>query len=323
MIITDANGCVFVDSTNVNITDQRVVTLNPSAVLTFPSCFGLSDGGGGVTVTESNFSGADYTFTWLPAPVCTPFETNLSSLYACLSAGSYFVTAMDPVDGCMDTVTLTIGQPSELVLSPNGLQNPGCSQANSGSINVIAQGGSGGPNYTYTWDIPATGPNQSGLSVGDYSVTVTDVNGCQDSLDFTLTPPAPPALSIVLTPVKCGDDGALTANAPTAVLYNWEEVPSNGTIGDTIDITNLAGGTYAVTITDAVGCTAVDTVTLQDVTRMSFADTSFVQPLCFGDDDGILGVTVQDGQQPYVQYNWNPTNLNSPTILGLPRSFTT
>lgn len=312
--ITDANGCTFTD--DVDITDQRAVAVN-QGVIQGVSCFGLSDGGGTITVSESSPSGHMYNFTWTPGGF-TQVNTSLSSAYSGLPAGSYFVTAIDPVDGCQDTLTMVVTEPALLVLDTLGIQGPGCGAQNGGSINVVAIGGSGGPNYTYTWDIPATGPSQMNLAVGTYNVTVTDIRGCQDSLIFILPAPPPVGLTITAIPEKCGNDGVLIAVAPTATLYNWTAVPSSGTLSSIDSLTGLDGGTYAVTVTEPSGCTAEATITIQDVIPLSFADTSYVEPLCFGDNNGILGVLVQDGKPPYTNYDWSPgPQVNGPTIFSI------
>ncbi len=314
--ITDANGCTRRDS--ITVVDQRVVTLNPGMTSSV-TCFGLSTGTAVVSVSESAPSGQAYTFTWSPAPACMPAGTNLSSGYACLAAGNYFVTAIDPINGCKDTLTVQITQPARLVLDTLGFQGPNCVPPNSGGISVVAQGGTGGPGYTFNWSNGATGASQNSLAAGTYNVTVTDMKGCKDSLVFVLPSPMGPNITIVSNPVKCGGDGSLTVNPPNATSYKWTAVPSTGTIGVTNQIINLQGGTYAVTVTDQAGCTTVDTVALAGVIPMSFADTSIVEPLCFGFKDGILGVLVQDGKPPYVNYKWNPTQPapSGPTIFSI------
>jgi gliding motility-associated-like protein len=311
--VTDANGCT--DTNTVTVNDLRSITLNQGILLN-ANCFGDSTGGINVSVTEIPFSSTPFTFTWSPtSPTFIQINNNQSSAYGNLPAGNYFVTAMDAV-GCSDTMTITVGQPQELTLSQLGLQNPGCGQVNSGSISVVSQGGNGGPNYMYNWSNGGTGAQQGGLAAGDYTVTVTDTKGCKDSLMFTLNMPTAPPFTADSMPVRCGSDGSLTITS-NAVNFQWASIPGGPIAGNNNSITGLDGGTYAVTITDAQSCTAIDTFTLSSVTPLSFADTSFVQPLCFGDNDGIIGITVQDGQAPYVNYQWNPTQLNSPTIFGL------
>ena len=312
--ITDANGCTRKDE--VTIEDLRAITLTEDIVQNV-ACFGQNNGSASVLLEESVQSGNIFQFNWSPSGF-TQSNTSLSSTYSGLPAGIYSVTASDPA-GCKAAVTVEIFQPADLVLSTIGLQNPGCGQANSGSINVVALGGTGGPFYNYSWNIPsATGPNQNGLGVGNYSVTVTDARGCTDTLSFVLTPPSAPSITVDSVSVRCGGDGSITASIPNAQTFNWTTVPAAGSIGNSTQITNLSGGMYAVTILDASGCVAKDTFTLKVVTPLSFADTSYVQPRCYGDDDGILGVSVQDGQKPYVQYTWNPTQTPSgPTVFNL------
>ncbi|MFM8489515.1 MAG: hypothetical protein ACKOCH_24540, partial [Bacteroidota bacterium] len=82
-------------------------------------------------------------------------------------------------------------------------------------------------------------------------------------------------------------------------------------------VTGLGGGIYAVTVSDIFGCVATSTAQLNNVIPLSFADTSIVQPTCFGGSNGVLGVVVQNGQAPYVNYSWSHAQTNSPTIFSL------
>ncbi|MEZ4928078.1 MAG: gliding motility-associated C-terminal domain-containing protein [Saprospiraceae bacterium] len=312
--LTDANGCTAVDS--VAVTDNRVVDLTEGQIQNV-SCFGLSDGVASVTVTESIISGHSYQFTWNPA-IGSLVNTNLSSVNSGLPADTFFVTAVDQIDGCMDTISVVVTQPALLVLDTLDVQGPGCGAPNSGTINMFAQGGTGGPNYSYLWSDGTTGCCRGGLPVGMYAVTVTDANGCQDSSMIELFPPVPPPVNITVTPEKCGDDGVLIVVSPGAVTFNWEAVPSTGQLSATDTLSNLSGGTYAVTVTDGLGCTGVGNITLLDVVPLNIIDTSFVEPLCYGDDNGIVGIVVQDGQPPYVNYEWTPgPSVNGPTLFGL------
>lgn len=311
--LTDMNGCTAVDS--VVLTDARIVNLTENIVSSV-TCHGLSDGGAAVSVSGVNPPGNSYTFTWVPATGTINSNPTISALTNA-PAGDYFVTAQDGF-GCKDTLTVTILEPAELKIDTIGVQGPGCGQQNSGTINVTAQGGTGGPNYTYNWDIPAMGPLQNGLGVGTYTCTVTDQNGCKDSISVTLNPPTPPALSVTSTPVKCGSDGSLIAVAPTAVSYAWTSLPAGTPAGSNDTISNLMGGTYAVMVTDGHSCVNFDTVTLASVTPLSFQDTTFVEPHCYGTTDGTIGIVVQDGQAPYTNYTWNPAQpVNGPTIFSI------
>jgi hypothetical protein len=121
--------------------------------------------------------------------------------------------------------TVTVFQPAELNIITLGQVNPICGQPNSGSISVVALGGNGGPNYNYQWSVPGNGQSQSGLSAGTYSVTVTDVKGCSDSMTFHPdSSDILPTSAYPVTPVRCGNDGSLTANVANAASYTWVAV---------------------------------------------------------------------------------------------------
>ncbi|MDO8365672.1 MAG: gliding motility-associated C-terminal domain-containing protein [Saprospiraceae bacterium] len=319
LTITDANGCTFVES-NLVLDDARSLTIAQNTVQNV-LCNGDSNGSIAITVIESVFSGNNYTFTWT-APGFTQVDNSPSSSYSNLPAGIYTVNAVDNL-GCQISDTITITQPTVLFFGPPNVVNPGCAQPNSGTINVSAFGGAGGPaTYVYNWSNMGVGSSQSGLPFGTYTVTVTDQNGCTISQSFNLPEPMPPAFTISTSNVKCGGDGSLTATSGAGVLFVWTDI--NGNLIDTLTsspatIDSLDGGDYIVQIYDGGGCLAIDTINLAGVIPMSFSDTTFMEPSCFGLNDGRIAIGIQDGQPPYVQYDWaqNVQPPNSPVIFDL------
>jgi len=316
--ITDANGCIFIDS-NLVLNDLRELNVNTNTI-TSVACNGQANGAINITVNESipGPAGNMFTFNWTP-PGFVKGGVSPNATYSGLPAGTYSVTATDGL-GCKISDTFLITQPQVLDLDTFALVLPGCAQVNSGSICVNALGGNGNPNtFVYTWSNPGAPNNkcQSGLPVGTYTVTVTDIRGCKDSLLFVLPTPGAPPYSLVTTPVKCGGDGALTANSPSAVIIVWKD--GNGVVIDsTATISGLDGGDYILTIFDATGCFVIDTFTLNGVIPMSFSNITLQQPKCFGYNDGQIAIGVQDGQPPYVSYQWNPVQTPSgPVIFGL------
>jgi hypothetical protein len=312
--LTDANGCTFIDS-NLVLNDLRELSINTNAIVSV-ACNGQSNGSINVTVAETVPSGNNFTFNWTPSGFMQGGMSPTGS-YSGLPAGTYSVIATDNL-GCKIADTFLINQPQVLNLDTFALVFPGCAQANSGSICVQALGGNGGLNsYVYTWSNPgATNNNcQSGLPVGTYTVTVTDTRGCQDSLLFVLPTPGEPMYTLNTTQVKCGGDGALSVTATSAVIIVWKDI--NGVVIDsTATIDNLDGGDYILTLYDATGCFAIDTFTLNGVIPMSFSNVTLEEPTCFGYNDGKIAIGVQDGQPPYVSYQWNQTQ-SGPVIFGL------
>ena len=137
-----------------------------------------------------------------------------------------------------------------------------------GSVTLTVSGSSG---YSYNWSNGATSMNISGLSAGAYTVTVTDVDDCEEIRAFNVLdnddcdcPTITSTATVV--PETCNDDNTmdgsinitpLGGNSP--YIYNW----SNGSSSQ--DIFSLSAGTYTVTITDDDGCTGVSTYVVGDL----------------------------------------------------------
>ncbi len=150
------------------------------------------------------------------------------------------------------TLAKTVNEPTPLAPSVV-VTNVACFGGSNGAVNLSIAGGS--PGYTYVWSNGATTQDIGGLVEGDYCVTITDSHGCTATICATVTQPTQLSLTAIITPVvNCtgGNNGAidLTVSGGTSpYTYNW----SNG--ATTQDISNLAVGSYTVTVTDANGCT--------------------------------------------------------------------
>ena len=140
--------------------------------------------------------------------------------------------------------------------------NETCDYSNNGTATAVSGGGS--PGYTYLWQPGLQTSNIiTGLSAGTYTLTVTDSKGCTSTANAIISQPAPIVISFISqTNVSCfgGNDGSVTAS------------PSGGTAGytflwmpgstSTAAKTNLVAGTYTVTVTDAAGCTSINSVVI-------------------------------------------------------------
>lgn len=311
--VTDANGCTFTRD-NIFLGAQRSIALN--AVETGVSCFGNADGMLDLAVSASPTDPTDLFSFFLNPPAGTQ---NCSGPYACtvsdLPPGTYNVTAINQ-QGCVVSEELNVGSPTRLVLDTFTLSNPSCALQNNGTITVIAFGGVGSPlTYQYAWSDGGTGPNRTQLVVGQYGVTVTDLNGCRDSLLFDMRLDDPPAITgIDSVSVRCGDDGCLTVNAdPSAILFSWLDIFGNP-IGNAATICGIPGGFYVAIVSDNKGCQNIDTVRLGEVDQLRFADTTFFLPSCFGLTDGNIGVSMAGGTPPYT-FAWTPTGQSNSTIV--------
>lgn len=115
---------------------------------------------------------------------------------------------------------------------------------------------------------------------------------------------APYTLNMAQTPSQCSaNNGTATAtpNGGTGPFtYNWNTVP----VQNTQTANNLPPGQYVVTVTDALGCSTIDTIVVQGAGALSFS-TSQVNVLCNGGNNGAATFTPTGGTAPYT-YTWTP-----------------
>ncbi len=266
------------------------------------------NGGGNGTATVVPTGGAiPYTYSWSPSGGTNATATGLS-------VGVYTVTVIDG-EGTQITRSTTITQPSAFNITTSKT-DVSCNGGANGTATVIVTGAAGG--YTYSWaPSGGTGATATGLSVGTYTVTITDANACQATRSFTIAQPTLLSATASKTDVSCfgGSNGTATAN-PTGgtpgYTYSW--APSGGTAATA---TGLAPGTYTVTITDANACQTTATATVgQPTAPLTVASSSQTDILCYGSPTGSASVTAAGGTGAYT-YSWAPSGGTAATATGL------
>ncbi len=289
--VTDANGCY---------NNQTVTITQPSAALASAIsgsqnilCFGGNNGNIDLTVSGGT---APYSFTWSNGAS----TEDLSGL----TSGTYDVTVTD-VNGCTTVNSVLLSQPvAALTTSIPSSQDVSCYGGTNGTINLDIQGGTFP--YSVQWSNGSTSQNQTNLAAGNYSVIVTDANGCTSTLSQTINEPSASLNAAVssVQPVNCFANATgvidITINGGTSPFtYSW----SNG--ATTEDLNNVVAGTYTVSITDANGCTTGTTVTISQPSAALSASTNVIQNVsCFGGNNGAVDLTAGGGTPPY-SYNWS------------------
>jgi hypothetical protein len=210
-----------------------------------------------------------------------------------LKAGAYAVTIKD-ADGNTLTLNQTLTAPPAIVISET-IINPTCSGLSDGSIDLELSGGTG--SYNIQWNHGPTTEDQSNLAGGLYTVVVSDSLGCSAQKTFMLTNGTTlSAEAIIQNPSCSGNNGSIdiTPVGGTApYTYRWN------TGATTQDLQNIGAGFFRVTITDANGCSAVKSQTLQINNTLSA--TYIVTPTsCLGDNSGAIDLTVSGGTAPYT-----------------------
>lgn len=296
-VVQDGNGCITVDSITVNEPSQIQSNLNP----TNPSCPGVCDGA--ITANPSGGSGSGYTYSWSPGGATTQTASGFC-------AGVVVVTITDGT-GCSITDSITLVDPSTLNVLASGT-SPTCNGDCDATAIALVSGGTGP--YTYAW---APGGQTTNLAVGlcasNYTVTVTDANGCTANANVTINDPPVLSTSSVVTNATCNGvcDGQVTTNpsgGSAPYTYQW----STGSTTQTI--TNLCAGTYSVIVVDANNCTAYDTVTVSE--NNPIVDNTVVNGANCGICDGSATATPTGGTGPY-SYLWMPGAQTTQTATGL------
>jgi hypothetical protein len=304
--VKDGNGCEFtINNTAVALLPSITGTISQTA---FINCFGQSTAS--ISVTPSGGT-APYTYTWSNS-VTTQNNPNIP-------AGSYNVTITDSKT-CTGTASISVSQPTALTVTPSAT-NISCKGGNNGSINLVVNGGTG--SKTFLWSNGATSQNISGLAPGTYSVAVTDANVCiNNTTSVTITEPATPVTISLQSKsnVSCFglSNGSIlvTASGGTGTII-YSKDGTNFQPG--ASFTGLAPGNYTITAKDANNCTQVtSSISItQPSTALAISGIIKNNPLCNGNANGSLVVSVAGGIAPY-QYSMDGTNfLSSNTISGL------
>jgi len=296
--ITDGNGCIHRDTVIISQPLPLALTISQTNV----SCFGGNNG-----TATANISGGTtpYSFAWSSGSTA---QTATS-----LSAGTDTLVVTDN-NGCIITGTVTITEPPLLVVSLNA-NDVTCFNLSDGSAAAVVSGGA--PGYTYNWN-PGTGSSVSALAPGSYTLIVSDLNSCQQSVPFTITQPVQLTLALAsLSNVSCfgGADGmaSVSANGGTpGYSYSWSP-----NVGSTATVNNLSANTYTATVTDSNNCTASVSIIITQPSAPVSATSIVTNVSCSGGSDGSITVTPAGGTSSYTIL-WTTNGSVSMTLSGVP-----
>ncbi len=266
--VTDVYGCSNTASQDVNVNPLPIALITPGGATTF--CLG-----GSVNLSASGGTG----YQWSNAATTSTILVN--------STGIYTVTVTD-ANGCKNTSDqpVTVNPLPVALISPNGptVFCPG------GSVGLTASGGT-----DYLWSNMATTALITPTAAGNYSVTVTDINGCINTASqvVTLYPPTVAVITPGGNTTFC-QGGSVILSASGGASYLW----SNGVTATMISV--ATPGTYAVTVTDINGCIST---TSQTVTVNPLPVTTFTGPatVC---QDHPLASAYEALPDPLTTFTW-------------------
>jgi gliding motility-associated-like protein len=263
VIISDALGC----SIQASYTITEPEPFSVSAIVTTDyngldiSCYNANDGGAMAEVINGV---APLQFIWFDA--YNQIIANSQSI-SNLGPGQYTVLVTDQ-NGCQSTASVTLTQPEPLFIELTTLTDffglpVSCENNADGSIGVSFNGGN--PVYTIEWQqLPQFHNDQiiSGLSVGNYSVVLFDLNGCQISDEVILDAhPLPNPLSIEPQQVCLGEQIEISCGS-TPHTVTWEFSNGINASGCQVSFPSTSVGCInaSITLTSQFGCVTTQTL---------------------------------------------------------------
>ncbi len=298
--VTDDKNCEVIQ--DYTITQPQELLANASA--TDETTNDANDG----TATVNPTGGiSPYTYAWS--------NGENTQTISSLAPGSYTVTVTDD-NGCTSIESVSVAefgcQGLAIAINQTNVQ---CNSECNGILDITGVTNGATP-FTYTWSNGKTTAKIDSLCPGSYRVTVVDGNNCNVYGSYTITEPQPLSANATSTDETAKDakDGTAISNPSGGIqsyAYSWS-------IGDTTQaISGLAPGTYFLTVTDANGCTALDTVTIIEFTCPNLTVNSQISNIsCFGTCDGSIAVLSVNNATSPLSYNWS-TGATSASLSNL------
>ncbi len=279
LVVTDESGCQEMAQIEVEEPDFLDVIFIPNV----PNC-------------GDNTASIDIEVTGGTAPYTYKWDTgSTNNRIFNLPSDNYEVTVTD-ANGCESARVINIKLPEPIAISISS-NSPVCSR-NLDELQVNVSGGVAP--YTYQWNNGKTS-DYINVPAGDYTVTVTDAEGCFATMTTTVVELLPVQVLTTATEAGCGGKGGdvtvTVNNGMPPFIFNW----ANG--ATTKDLKNVPAGVYEGIVTDANGCSALALATVTSSANIE-ATASALDPTCADSKNGAVYVTVKGGTAP-LQYLWN------------------
>jgi len=293
--ITDANDCELIESITIDNPSEigaQVVDSNA------PSCANDTDGDATV---EAGGGTEPYEYLW-----DNNANSQVTATATTLGAGSYTVTVTDD-NGCATTADVVIDEPVVMELSHTTI-SVDCFGYATGAAEVNVEGGTGP--YEYLWNNGTNINSIKQVQGGDYMVTITDANGCEEVELITIDQPAAITAAATAEDVSCfeGRDGMIevtTMGGTAPFQYSLD----NQTFSGSPIFIGLEPDEYNVYVQDANGCIFNTDAQIVGEPSELMVELGDDVTILFGDPVTLdADITNATGD---VLYNWNPVGPDS------------
>lgn len=279
--VTDGNGCI--GNTQAQVTALPVPT--PTISGTTSICQGAN------TMLDAGNGYSNYMWSTGSS------NQNITAS----NAGNYTVTVTN-ASGCTGSTSVN--------LTVNALPTV----AISGDLDFCAgqssqlDAGAGFSNYS--WSNSQSGQFNTVSSAGNFTVTVTDGNGCQNTATATVVQFALPSAQIAGSLSFCTDGSTtLSASGANLAAYQWSNIAT------TPSINVSQPGNYGLTVTDINGCVNNSAVDVEELTELTPAVTGNLN-FCEGDN------TLLDAGTGYTSYLWSDGSAGSQLMVSASGTYT-
>ncbi len=299
--VIDANGCTTSESLQIlgPVPISLDITIEQGI-----SCYGNTDGRVKATAEGGTPYGADSKYYIWDDPAHQNSRTADN-----LEPGTYTVTVTD-LNECKTTGSVSLVEPDLLVVTAN--HTNGCNNVDDGAVQLTVSGGT--LDYTYDWSNFDTTKNILELAPGDYTVTVTDANGCKDtSMAMIINPPAINISSASATDVTgCYGDSTATIDVDVSGgtgELTYSLIPSAAPSNDSGSFINIPRGKYIVRILDENTCAdTTDTLTVSEPGLLVVDSVAVIDASTQTSGNGSITVYCTGGTEP-LTYTLGPAAI--------------
>jgi len=295
--ITDANDCTTTNS--FTIIEPVELIIADAGLSTEIACFG-DNGLIRVNITQATVASYTYALYQGDSVVQTTTISDLNYTFSA-PAGTYEVRVTD-ANGCASSFNTELTQAEEELLIDIEKTDLNCYNSNNGTITVTTSGGVAP--YTFSWSDSGTGNFRDGLTIGTYTVTITDSIGCVKVRTVEIENGDLFNIDPVVTPISCfgADDGSIELNLEggvSPISFIWSDDSNAGQSRN-----NLPPGDYSVLIQDASGCEIQRDFTIIEPEEISIAAVVTNAIDCDNPASGSIDLQISGGNSPYI-FQWS------------------
>lgn len=312
LTLTDSTGCSVKDTIKVNIRDCNTLTLSVDKDTVCP--------GEQVFLNASVFR-AGFS-QWTPASGSNAVSNaTIQNPTAIVNSNQTYVYSVTRQDGSVlkDSVTVYIDTTAHVSLGPDIIQ---CDTTI--TLTASATGNQHSP-YRFYWfsesgfiTVETTGTITVSQPVGTTRTYWVRLTGTFCEVEDTILVTAGDLSRVIVkTDVSCNgaNDGQITVtpDGTAPYTYTWS---ANAATGNVNTASGLASNIYTVSISDAIGCSVMDTVVITEPAPLAIPNPTTTNVTCGGGSNGTINSLATGGTVGYT-YTWNPIQANSGTLSGL------